>query len=114
MIDILLIASQLARQSADSYPFLSRANVLPCALDIAAAAAAAGDDGSGATAKACNLVGNLCRHNAHFHEDMRRLGAVQILARSCASSDPAARRFAAFALGNAAFHGDTLYAEFAA
>jgi fused-like protein len=79
-----------------------------------------------ARAKCCNLIGNLCRHSGKFYtvlstrvEISRNAGSpsrrsasttvLDILSRACADADPSTRKFASFAIGNAAFHSRELY-----
>lgn len=171
----LVIASHLARTSADNYRRLRAARV-----DASLGALLAHADHV-VRAKACNLVGNLCRHSAFFYaalqeagrrgsgrpdEGMRGGGGGERLAQHhqpprdaagrltpprpprreqhqqnpaehpsrrlavgteqeddksvvdrlvdlCADPDPSARKFACFAVGNAAFHNGALYARLA-
>lgn len=143
----LVIASQLARASPDNYDRLRAAGV-----DARLGGLLSHEDPT-VRAKACNLVGNLCRHSAYFYAALRegqrggtpeggeallpmrppprhreqqqqpahsgRQGGaedksvVDHLVDLCADADPAARKFACFAVGNAAFHSDALYARLA-
>lgn len=188
----LVVVSQLARASADNYAHL-RATGVDASLPSLLAHA-----DPGVRAKACNLVGNLCRHSGFFYgalqgvsgtaddevfENQAPWGAVHgngngggsvngawfdrdkteeaarrggedgrvdvgrgrgvpsLLARGtpehsdhslylqgrrdggtsavdrlvglCADPDPSVRKFACFAVGNAAFHNNTLYARLA-
>ena len=63
--------------------------------------------------KACNLLGNLCKHSAEFYESLllAEPSLLPSLAMRCADDDAATRKFACFAVGNAAFHDDRLYGE---
>ena len=167
-IGALVIFSQLARASAGNYDGLRAAGV-PSGLGALLAHADAT-----VRAKACNLVGNLCRHSAFFYaalrerrtsgggandgdgwpplgrareailppptgkRDQRQLedeerrprrrrdwrlpheggsagekSIVDRLVDLCADRDPSARKFACFAVGNAAFHSDALYTDLA-
>ena len=84
-----------------------------------------------ARAKCCNLIGNMCRHSDRFYStlvaplppntpsvdaDSRRHGGRQyntvlaLTVQACGGSDSSVRKFACFAVGNAAFHSDALYA----
>ena len=181
----LEIASQLARDSADNYPRLHATGV-----DTSLGALLAHADPT-VRAKACNLVGNFCRHSSFFYasfgerrrttdeqageeawrvnphssatdapgssfgrdaprarrndeiadgtspggEDLPSLlkrepeeapgqrpqvvaragrrSVADHLARLCADPDPSTRKLACFAVGNAAFHSNTLYAHLA-
>ena len=105
LVDALLATSQLARLGADKYPAIARAG----AVTHAAALLAHGDPG--VRARACNLLGNVCRHSGYFYEAFARARVVAKLAARCADADAATRKFACFALGNAGFHGDALYGD---
>jgi hypothetical protein len=80
--------------------------------------------------KTCNLIGNLCRHSpawynilqepvgvldAHIASSSKRqarnvsFSAIQLLIMCCSDADDATRKFACFAVGNAAFHSADLY-----
>lgn len=52
-------------------------------------------------ARACNLIGNLCRYNTHFYEAISAAGLIEVLIDRCADFDRATRKFACFAIGNA-------------
>jgi len=67
----------------------------------------------GVRAKACNLLGNLCKHSVGYYDVLRRGALLPLLSRRCADADAAVRKFACFAVGNAGFHSDELYAELA-
>jgi fused len=58
-------------------------------------------------ARVCNLVGNMCRHSAHFYGALERHGLVEPLIARCSDADVSTRKFACFAIGNA---GGTLRA----
>lgn len=158
----LVIASQLARASADNYARLRAAGV-----DSSLGPLLAHPDPT-VRAKACNLVGNLCRYSAFFYaallqEDSAQCTSARGLADAqqadgsapqarqekeggvrgrkvdggegrggasplsppqgksvvdylvdlCADPDPSAKKFACFAVGNAAFHSDALYERLA-
>ena len=104
VVDVLLLASQLARLSVAHYGALGRSGVVAALPRLLRHADA------GVRARACNLAGNLCRHSAAFYAPLARSGAIEALVACCADEDAAARKFACFALGNAAFHSDALYA----
>eukprot|EP00897_Mesotaenium_endlicherianum_P008404 jgi/Mesen1/7592/ME000395S06744 len=61
--------------------------------------------------KACNLVGILCRRSPFFYEDLLQYGMVEPLIACCRDIDRNTRRAACFAIGNAAYHSDLLYAR---
>jgi fused len=79
-------------------------------------------------AKCCNLLGNLCRHNQRFYTTLgsmlsaatapssssaspskRAIPLVNYLIQCISAEDAVTRKFACFAVGNAAFHSDELY-----
>lgn len=81
-------------------------------------------------AKCCNLIGNLCRHSSRFYpilasfvtlpksletHDTSPLSSssscspLSLLTACCADEDASTRKFACFAVGNAAFHCEELY-----
>jgi fused len=53
----------------------------------------------------------LCRHSAFFYRHLEKEGFISAVIERCQDSDPATRKFACFALGNAAFHSDLLYPQ---
>jgi len=72
----------------------------------------------GVRSKCCNLIGNLCRHDSSFYDDLKKTvrvgggGEVTILTQlidRCIDNDGKTRKFACFAVGNAAFHSAALY-----
>ncbi|EQC27007.1 ULK/FUSED protein kinase [Saprolegnia diclina VS20] len=63
---------------------------------------------AGVRAKACNCIGNLCRHSGALYEPLASAGVLAALVACASSTDVAVRRYACFALGNAAFHSDVL------
>lgn len=72
-------------------------------------------------AKACNLVGNLCRHSDRYYatlaaalpEKRGQYALIDVLINCCADRDANTRKFASFAVGNAAFHSAALYPQLA-
>jgi fused len=56
-------------------------------------------------------AGNLCRHSAFFYRSLHEHGFIDAVIERCQDPDPATRKFACFALGNAAFHSDFLYPQ---
>ena len=64
---------------------------------------------SGVRARACNLLGNLCRHGDEAYPSIRELRMLSPLVDLCDDSDQSTRKFACFAIGNAGFHSDYLY-----
>jgi fused-like protein len=123
----LQLASHLARHSDDNHELLE--NVLP-PLKLAGILFYGGPI---TRAKACNFVGNRCRHSAKFYSTLGTPlslsqipgggpgsmgasgtsgmlpGLASVIVDCCSDSDPATRKFACFAVGNAAFHNANLY-----
>jgi hypothetical protein len=64
---------------------------------------------AGVRAKCANLIGNLSRHSAVFYPHILKHNILPPLMDCCRESSPHARKFACFAVGNAAFHSDALY-----
>ena len=76
-------------------------------------------------AKTCNLIGNLCRHSDSWYSVLKDpvrvfqdkssekevvVGSLlSLLIDCCADADSSTRKFACFAVGNAAFHSSELY-----
>ncbi|KAG9397507.1 mitogen-activated protein kinase [Carpediemonas membranifera] len=102
-IDALLVLSQLARLSEANYPYLVDA-LPPDLLDRLCT-----HDSAAVRAKACNVIGNMCRHNDRFYASLKESGLLATLTAALDDEDSQTRNFACFALGNAAFHNATLY-----
>ena len=112
LTDTLLILCQLARinalaestRSKGAFNAVTHGTVLserlPALLHHADA---------GVRAKACNLVGNLCKHSNEYHGLLKDNGLLDLLANACADPDASVRKFACFAVGNAGFHNGDLY-----
>lgn len=116
LVSGLQIASQLARHSEAHFPSLQQvfsADKLAYLLTHRSATV---------RAKTCNLLGNLCRHSDRCYPLLQSQVSVPMYARSgsgrtlisllsdcCGDSDPTTRKFASFAIGNAAFHSQSLY-----
>ena len=60
-------------------------------------------------AKTNNLIGHMCRHSDFFYEHLLKHELIPACIACCSDGDSATRKFACFALGNAAFHNDKLY-----
>lgn len=105
ILDSLIILSMLARLSRDFYPAIHQAEAYDeLALLLTPAAADAS-----IRARVCNLVGNICRYSDYFYEALERHGLVAAVIRCAGDDDANTRKFACFALGNAAFHSGALY-----
>lgn len=120
-LNAILVASQLARSAGEKSP--GREQVNPCTaalsrakLELTLTSLLRCAD-STVRAKACNLVGNLCRHSGGFyallvvqHGGQGELVTPLACVIACAADhDATTRKFACFALGNAAFHSSELY-----
>jgi len=105
VIDTLLVLSQLARISKDYYGALEESGVHRSLRGLL------GHPNSGVRARACNLVGNMCRHSSYFYDSIQRDGILQELILRCSDKDHTTRKFACFAIGNSAFHNDVLYED---
>ncbi|GMF38048.1 unnamed protein product [Phytophthora lilii] len=110
IIDTLLIVSQLARSSQTNYDCILRADLLPEYYELMQ------DPEAMVRAKALNCIGNLCRHSTlfyeHFNSPLGGIASHTVLAgmiRGLSDPDNYVRRFACFAIGNAAFHNGDLY-----
>lgn len=108
IIDTVLIVSQLARSSQENYNCILQANLLPEFHSLIQ------HRESMVRAKALNCIGNLCRHSTLFYEQLvsPMAGSPTLLdgiIRSLEDPDSYVRRFACFAIGNAAFHNNALY-----
>ena len=115
VVDVLLLLSHLARISNEYYTEL-------CSVELEDELKHVLTSGeSTVRAKGCNLIGNLCRHSNAFYPALikrtePRMGSqlggkrlLDLLIDRCADPDSENRKFASFALGNAAFHSDHLY-----
>ncbi|KAK1941933.1 Serine/threonine-protein kinase TIO [Phytophthora citrophthora] len=110
IIDSLLIISQLARSSQTNYDCILQADLLAEFYDLMQHPEAM------VRAKVLNCIGNLCRHSTlfyqHFTAPLNGKSSDTVLTgiiRGLSDPDNYVRRFACFAIGNAAFHSDTLY-----
>ncbi|KAF1331747.1 Ulk/fused protein kinase, partial [Globisporangium splendens] len=108
IIDTILIVSQLARSSQEHYDCILRANLVPDFRNLVQ------HPEPMVRAKSLNCIGNLCRHSTLFYEQFVAPipGSTSLLdgvIRRLADSDSYVRRLACFAIGNAAFHNDSLY-----
>lgn len=104
----LLVVSQLAR-TATSKSQIERfiqANIMPLIRPLLCHPSS-----SGVRARACNLLGNLCRHSDDAYPSIRQLDMLPPLIDLCDDEDQSTRKFACFAIGNAGFHSDYLYSD---
>ncbi|ETW10117.1 ULK/FUSED protein kinase [Aphanomyces invadans] len=106
--DALVLLSHIARSSRTHYGNIEAANILVELRDLLASTDAT------LRAKTCNCVGNLSRHSNHFYEHFvqplppTQSSIVDGLLQCVQDSDVLTRRYACFAIGNAAFHTDQL------
>ena len=119
VVDLLLLLSHLARISNEFYPELCAVQLEDELKHILTSSNAM------VRAKGCNLIGNLCRHSQKFYPSLltfdnpqgkgspraRARPLLELLIERCSDSDSETRKFASFAVGNAAFHSDLLYSH---
>lgn len=55
------------------------------------------------------MVGHMSKHSDFFYDKLISSGIIECCIDCCVDPDPVTRKFACFALGNAAFHNDKLY-----
>ncbi|GAB9464895.1 Ulk/fused protein kinase [Globisporangium polare] len=108
IIDTILIVSQLARSSQENYESILHANLLPEFRQLIQYPEPM------VRAKSLNCIGNLCRHSTLFYEPFATpiAGSSSLLdgvIQRLGDPDSYVRRFACFAIGNAAFHNNSLY-----
>jgi fused-like protein len=112
-VGCLVALSQVARVSGKWYGKLRETNVVEEVIGLLR------HDNVSVRSKACNLVGNMCRHDGSFYNDLGRGGGkggdggtiIDALIERCVDVDDKTRKFACFAVGNAAFHSSELYDE---
>ncbi|KAG8345949.1 putative protein kinase [Trypanosoma vivax] len=103
MSDGLNVLSQLARLSEEFYLPIHNADLYMNFVDLIRH-----NDG-GIRSKVCNLIGNLCKHSSCLYEPLAKFNVIEALAERCTDKDPITQKFAAFAIGNAAFHNELFY-----
>ena len=99
LINGLQISSQLARHSEQHFRSLLKVFTAPKLGEILRC------NNAVIRAKACNLIGNLCRHSDRFYTALARplntvkdnMTLLHLLATCCADSDASTRKFASFA-----------------
>ncbi|KAK6228315.1 HEAT repeat - like 1 [Theobroma cacao] len=104
-LDTLMIVSDLARMDKGFYEFINGASILDILRSFLT------HEDPNIRAKACNALGNMCRHSAYFYDALARHHIIGLLIDRCADPDKRTRKFACFAIGNAAYHNDMLYEE---
>ncbi|XP_048582093.1 serine/threonine-protein kinase 36 isoform X2 [Nematostella vectensis] len=60
-------------------------------------------------AGACGMLGNILKHSAVFYPVLQRTDTLSVLSGCLKFDDPNTRKAASYALGNAAYHSDSLY-----
>jgi fused-like protein len=106
IIDVLLILSSLCRPSQNVYKVIHDLNIYNDIKTLIE-----GSD-SNIKARVCNLIGNMCRHTDFFYEEIKNQGLITPLLKCCYDIDKMTRKFACFAIGNAAFLNNKLYDHF--
>ncbi|XWS08043.1 hypothetical protein CRYUN_Cryun41cG0043600 [Craigia yunnanensis] len=104
-LDSLMIVSDLARMDKGFYEFIKGASILDTLRGFLT------HEDPNIRAKACNALGNMCRHSTYFYDSLVRHHIIGLLIDRCADPDRRTRKFACFAIGNAAYHNDMLYEE---
>jgi fused-like protein len=106
VVDVLLILSSLCRPSQNVYKTIHDLNVyndIKTLIDC---------NDSNIKARVCNLIGNMCRHTDFFYDEIKTQGLIPPLLKCCYDNDRMTRKFACFAIGNAAFLNNKLYEYF--
>lgn len=103
IIDALNILSQIARSSKSYYPSIDEAKLYNTFFALIR------QPEKEIRSKMCTLIGNLCKHSAYFYEYLAQYKLVEGVVQCCKDKDPYTQKFAAFAVGNAAFYNDCLY-----
>jgi fused-like protein len=106
IVDLLLILSSLCRPSASVYKTIHDLNIYSDIKSLIEC------NDSNIKARVCNLLGNMCRHTDFFYEEIRNNGLIPPLLKCCYDNDRMTRKFACFAIGNAAFLNNKLYEYF--
>ncbi len=106
IIEILLILSSLCRPSQSVYSAIHELNVYQDIKYLIESS------DSNIKARVCNLIGNMCRHTDFFYDEIKNHGLIPPLLKCCYENDRSTRKFACFAIGNAAFLNNKLYEYF--
>ena len=91
----LMLVSNAARSGTTYYEALATAHICRLTKPFL------DHPDAGLRAKACNLIGNICRHSAQFYTEIQESGVLLLLIRACMDADSTTRKFACFAIGNA-------------
>lgn len=116
----LQIASHLARNNEKYYDILLQVFTPSKLVSILQ------QNNSIIKSKCCNLIGNLCRHSDRFYSllstivinsqypslsSIKTTNVLNLIINCCNDNDSNTRKFACFAVGNAAFHSNELYSN---
>lgn len=117
--DAIMIISRIARETKSSYDFIHRSNFYAEFRNLLQ------HEDAIVRARAGNCIGNLCRHSAYFYpylvseveprlpiHNLSNLPSSSVLYHliaCCSDDNDMVRRFACFAIGNAAFYSAELY-----
>ncbi|KAM0954436.1 putative protein kinase ULK-Fused family [Dioscorea sansibarensis] len=105
VVDFLMIVSDLARMSKDFYESIDKAGMLVFLKEYLI------HEDADLRAKACSAIGNMCRHGPYFYGPLAINKIIDLLIDRCSDTDKRTRKFACFAVGNAAYHNDILYED---
>jgi fused-like protein len=106
IIEILLILSSLCRPSSTVYSSIHDLKIYDDVKYLIEMS------DSNIKARVCNLIGNMCRHTDFFYDEIKNNGLITPLLKCCYDNDRSTRKFACFAIGNAAFLNNKLYESF--
>jgi len=108
LISSLLVISQLARTATSKHQIQKfiDSGIMKIIPDLLRHPTS-----SGVRARACNLLGNLCRYSDDVYPMIRESSILPLLIELCEDEDKATRKFACFAIGNAGFHNSYLYKD---
>jgi fused-like protein len=104
--EVLLLLSSLCRKSQNINSAIHDLNIY---TDLKALIE---NTDSVIKSRVCNLIGNMCRHTDFFYEEIKKNGLINPLLKCCYDQDKNTRKFACFAIGNAAFLNEKLYDHF--
>ncbi len=108
LVSSLLVISQLARTatSKNQIQKFIDSGIMKLLPDLLRHPSSAG-----VRARACNLLGNLCRYSDDVYPMIRDSNILPPLIALCEDEDKDTRKFACFAIGNAGFHNNYLYKD---
>jgi len=104
--EILLFLSSLCRKSQNVNSAIHDLNIYSDLKSLIESS------DSNIKSRVCNLIGNMCRHTDFFYEEIKKNGLINPLLKCCYDQDKNTRKFACFAIGNAAFLNEKLYEHF--